>query len=556
MAKEPAKRDERRDDPKNIMGRWEKAWQRKAYWRSLYSDAYALALPQRNPYYGGDGTNTARNSAGQSKMDKVFDSTLMKSTMRLSNRLQDELTPPMQKWGKIVPGPFVPAAQKTDALKRTEMWRDTFFAALRISTFDTSVGEFYSDLAIGNGVMTVEEGDDEMPVVYTTIPSSEVAWEDDPRGGQCAVFRKHTVKVRNIKRTWKAFDVKLTPELTKMMKDTPDKELEFRSCLYRSEDRGDWYYEVYWMQASRGGKSDHHCIVEDELDDNPYLITRWFKMPGEEEGRGPVLFALPDAKTLNRLKQLILMNASIAVSGVWTGVDDGVLNPKTVRIVPGAVIPVARNGGALGASLAPLKSGADFDVSQLLSEDLIMSIKEIMLDMGLPPESGPVRSATEIAERIRQLARDIGAPFGRLLSEFIRPLIEKSVNVLIRKGIIQVPEGKTIRINGGALDIEVLTPLAQTQNLADVDNVVKWLTIVKSMGDEAFFLGVKIEDVPNYLGEKMGVDANLMRSKDERSTMQGMAGKLLAMQGAGQAGGVMPTTANDNGGVMPVAQAA
>ena len=65
-------------------------------------------------------------------------------------------------------------------------------------------------------------------------------------------------------------------------------------------------------------------------------------------GRGPCLYALPDIKTLNKVTELTLKNASISIGGVFTAVDDGVLNPQTISITPGAVIGVSSNGGARG----------------------------------------------------------------------------------------------------------------------------------------------------------------------------------------------------------------
>jgi hypothetical protein len=92
---------------------------------------------------------------------------------------------------------------------------------------------------------------------------------------------------------------------------------------------------------------------------SPWVISRYMKVSGEVYGRGPLLTALPDIKTLNKTLELLLKNASLAVSGAYTAADDGVLNPQTVKIVPGAIIPVARNGGPQGDSLKPLPRSGD-----------------------------------------------------------------------------------------------------------------------------------------------------------------------------------------------------
>jgi hypothetical protein len=57
--------------PEEVMKRAEKAQGRKDQWRSIFEDCYEFALPQRNLYSGYyDG-----GSPGQSKMDRVYDST-------------------------------------------------------------------------------------------------------------------------------------------------------------------------------------------------------------------------------------------------------------------------------------------------------------------------------------------------------------------------------------------------------------------------------------------------------------------------------------------------
>ena len=59
--------------------------------------------------------------------------------------------------------------------------------------------------------------------------------------------------------------------------------------------------------------------------------------------------------------ELVLKNATIAVSGIWQADDDGVINLSNINLTPGAIIPKA-----VGSSgLTPLRSGSDFDVSNV-----------------------------------------------------------------------------------------------------------------------------------------------------------------------------------------------
>ena len=84
--------------------------------------------------------------------------------------------------------------------------------------------------------------------------------------------------------------------------------------------------------------------------------------------------ALPDIKTANKVVELILKNASIAVTGIWLADDDGVLNPANIKLVPGSIIPKA-----VGSSgLTPLQAPGRFDVSHLVLEDLRARIRHAL----------------------------------------------------------------------------------------------------------------------------------------------------------------------------------
>ncbi len=49
--------------------------------------------------------------------------------------------------------------------------------------------------------------------------------------------------------------------------------------------------------------------------------------------------------------------------------------------------------------------------------DLVANIKRILLDESLPPDNMSARSATEIVERMKELAQNLGSAFGRLINE-------------------------------------------------------------------------------------------------------------------------------------------
>jgi len=263
---------------------------------------------------------------------------------------------------------------------------------------------------------------------------------------------------------------------------------------------------------------------------SPWVISRYMKVAGEVYGRGPLLTALPDIKTLNKTLELLLKNASLAVAGVYTAADDGVLNPQTVKITPGAIIPVARNGGPQGESLRALPRAGDFNVSQIVINDLRMNIKRVLLDESLPPDNMSARSATEVVERMKELAQNLGSAFGRLINETMVPLVARILQVMDEKGLIDLP----LQVNGLEVKVAPVAPLAMAQNMEEVNAIIQYLQLVAPLGAEGT-VAVKTTELIDYLGDKLGVPAAVRNSPEERIVLiEERAAKeqaqMLAMQ--------------------------
>jgi hypothetical protein len=222
--------------------------------------------------------------------------------------------------------------------------------------------------------------------------------------------------------------------------------------------------------------------------------------------------ALPDIKTLNKTIELLLKNASLAVSGVYTAADDGVLNPNTVKLTPGAIIPVARNGGPQGPALSPLPRSGDFNVTQLVINDLRANVKRILLDESLPPDNMSARSATEIVERMKELSQNLGSAFGRLINETMIPLVAKIMEVMDERGLIDMP----LRVNGLEVKVTPQSPLANAQAMDEINAVLQFAQMTQTMGPEGM-VAVKFGDTIDYLGEKLGVPASLRNTAAERA---------------------------------------
>ena len=501
---------------REVKRRYKKAQTHKEQWRSIYEEAYEYALPMRNlydGYYEGD-------VPGQNKMKRVFDSTAIHSTARFANRIQSSLFPPQRSWCRLEPGNEIPADRKVEAQQALDFYSERMFAIMNQSGFDLAMGEFLLDLAVGTAVMLIQPGDDVTPIRYTAIPSYHITFEEGPNGSVDTVYRRFKRPYRLIQQEFP--DAEIPDSMVQKYKDDPTENVELLEATYTMEGR------IHYCIMTYEGDDK---IVDRELKSFPWVISRYMKASNERYGRGPVLYALPDIKTLNKVVELTLKNASISIGGVFTAVDDGVLNPQTISIIPGAVIGVSSNGGPRGPSLAPLPRSGDANLSQIVSNDLRMNIKKTLLDESLAPENMSARSATEISARLNELSQNLGSAFGRLISETMFPIVRRTLELMDEMGMIDLP----LKVNGLEVTVVPISPLAMANNAEKLNEVLQFMQIAQQLGPMGQTL-IKMDAIGDYVADQLGIPASLRTTPQERQQIQQQM--MQAAQAAAQAQGV------------------
>lgn len=504
--------------PEQILKRHELAQRRKDNWRQIYEDCYEFALPQRNLY---DGYYEGGGSPGQNKMARVFDSTAINATQRFANRIQSGLFPPMANWCRLEPGPDIPVERRLEAQAALDIYADKMFSLLRQSNFDLAMGEFLMDLAVGTAVMLVQPGDDVTPIRFTAVPQYLVCIEEGAHGKIDNVYRRMRMKAEAIKQHWT--DAEIPARLQRVIDEKPTEEIELVEATCLDIETGEYYYHVIEKETKEE-------LVQRKMKSSAWIVARYMKVAGEVYGRGPLVTAIADIKTLNKTLELLLKNASLSIAGVYTAADDGVLNPQTIRIAPGAIIPVARNGGPQGESLRMLPRSGDFNVSQIVINDLRMNIKKIMLDDTLPPDNMSARSATEIAERMKELAQNLGSAFGRLITETMVPLVSRILSVMDERGMIELP----LKVNGLEVKVQPVSPIAQAQNMGDIEKVMQWVQLSASLGQDGQ-MAVRTGAIADHVADKLGIPAELRTTQEERQQMIEQMAQMQMAQVAAEA---------------------
>ena len=486
------------DDPvKQLLARYEHAKRLKQQWSDTFEQCYEYALPQRESFF--------TETSGRQRTDRIFDETAVVGVQEFASRLQAGIVPNYARWADFVAGSEVPKEQEKEVNLMLDEVTDYVFEILQNSNFSQEIHESFLDVALGTGVLLVEEGDATNPVKFKAIPLPHVSMTSGHDDKVDHIFRKRMIKLHELAIAYPSAE--FSDKIMMDMEKNPDKECEIIEVVYRN------YFntkeEEYHFCAI--AKMYEHKLYTETFKgsgSNPYVVYRWSKCAGEVYGRGPLQLALPAIKVANLTVELILENAQMSISGMYQVEDDGVINVDNIQLIPGTIIPKAP--GSQG--LTPVAPVGSFQVSDLVLRDMRTNIKKALYNdmLGNPNEKTPM-SATEVAERQADLSRQIGAAFGRLQSEMVTPVLQRVVYILKKQGRITIPI-----INGREVKVRSSSPLAQAQNQADVANIDRFLAMIQGrVGPELMNILIKQDEVAKYVAKKLGIPEELIRSSEE-----------------------------------------
>jgi hypothetical protein len=498
------------------LDRYRKAKAFRENWVPLFEECYEYALPQRESFY--------YEEAGQRRDDKIFDETAVVGVQEFASRLQSGLVPNFARWADLISGSEVPKEQRDAVDKDLDDVTEYVFEILQSSNFNQEVHESFMDLAVGTGILAVEEGDSINPVVFSAVPLPHVVLDTGPDDRIDHVFRERK-KIRYADLRILYPKGKFAPEVERQMSgDGTTTVLEIVCRDYDLRNEEGYYHYALCMNT----ETVLHKKQMKGVGSNPFICFRWSKCAGEVYGRGPLLNALSAIKTTNLTIELILENAQMSISGIYQMEDDGVINPDTIRLVPGTIIPKAM--GSQG--LQPINAAGRFDVAQLILSDMRLNIKRALYnDMLGNPDKTPA-TATEVAERMADLSRRIGSAFGRLQAELVQPVLQRVIYILKKQGRIEVPV-----INGREVKVRSVSPLAQAQANQDISNVARYLQLVGgTFGPEMLQMLIDSEKSAIYLAKKFGVPESLIRDEEQRKQIAAIAQQLAQQQSGAQLG--------------------
>lgn len=403
----------------NLLQLYKRAISLREPWISRWDDARRYTMP-----------------TSDTDLATLYDATASDAADNLAASIYTLLTPPESMWLQLV--------RESDLSPDADYATSVLRAHLNDSNFYTTIHQCYMDL-VTLGTACLFMGQNPIGASsafnFTAIPMSDIAILPN------AIFHTTSMTANEVMEKYPTW----TPpsNLRDSIKNDPNLQLKLVQSLVGTEFTA-------WLDV--GGDIENNIVSRGTFETNPYIVFRWSVASGELYGRSPIMRALPDIKTANKVVELVLKNATIAVSGIWQADDDGVINLNNINLTPGAIIPKA-----VGSSgLTPLTSAANFDVSQIILKDLRERIRHTLLADRLGLLSEKEMTATEIMARNADMMRILGATYGRLLHEFVRPLCDRGLQILSTRGLIE-----PIKLNSDA-ELKYIAPIAQMTAMESV----------------------------------------------------------------------------------------
>jgi hypothetical protein len=495
-------------DPKAITRRLESMKQVRQPHEAIMDECYSYTHPERSCGLNG---NALSAQDAQTKRNRILDDTAPESARVLSSNIVAGTTPAHSLWFGMDVGNESEDTAPDDETRWLDQSARIIFANIHGANFDAAAYECAVDLVdIGHFVLYIDE-QKEGGYWFEQWPIAQCFFSSSKSGGLVdTIYREVELTVEQVVTKYgidkvsrrvadlfnnEKYDEKVKivhaiyPRAIHAVGGKMSKNLPFASCHVEREA--------------------NHLLLESGYHEFPCVVPRWMLTPGSPYATGPVNAVLGSIRSINDIKAMELMNLDMAASGMYIAEDDGVLNPRTIKIGPRKII-VANSVD----SMKPLAPSGNFNVVFTSEEKLQAAIRKGLLADQLQPQDGPDMTATEVHVRVQLIRQLLGPIYGRLQAEYLQPLVIRCFGIAYRAGILGVaPES----LQGKNFTVKYISPLARAQRMEDVTAMDRLETslIAEAQADPTVLDVYDFEAAVRLRGNYLGAPKGVIRSPED-----------------------------------------
>ena len=506
-------------------GQWEYHWQELA----------TYILPRKADI------NTKR-TAGDKRMELVFDGTAIHAAEMLSASLHGMLTNPYSPWFDL--------RYRQDEMNRDdeakeylEAVTDLLHKAFQRSNFSEQIHELYMDLVVFCTSVCFIEADDDLDIRFSTRHIKECFLVENNLGRVDTVYRKFDMPVRAAAQQFG--EENIGEKWQRKLKKDPHSDVTIVHCVMPRTDRDADKLDAKNMPfASVYFDPDQKIVLgEGGYREMPYLTPRFLKSSFEKGfGRSPSMTALPDVKMINRMSEVTIKAAQKQIDPPLMVPDDGFILP--VRTKPGG-LNFYRSGTR--DRIEPLQIAANNPLGLNIEEQRRQAIRAAYYVDQLVLGTGPQMTATEVVQRTEEKMRLLGPVLGRLQAELLQPMIDRVFAIMVRRNAFPPPPDILADMD---IEVEYVSPLARAQRQTDLQAILRMFEILSPAAsiDPTVFDHIDMDGMVRHLLSVLHVparvsegEAGVMQKRSERAEQQqAQAQQMEAMQTAEALGAAAP----------------
>ena len=484
----------------------------------VWADCYAYTFPLR-----ADGFFERSMDAvtGQRKQAQMLDSTASDAACVLAAAMVSGLTPSNARWfGLMVDSDTDEERQWLDESAQS-IWEN-----IHASNFDAvSYESMLDDVCAGWFVLYVDEDRELGGYHFEQWATAQCYIASSKPGGLIdTLYREYTLTAEQ---AVAEYGDNLSAECVKLAKEKPDEKVTFVHAIEPRKDSNPGAIRAKNLPfaSCKVEVKTNKVVSESGYHEFPCCVPRWQKLPNSPYAVGKVYDALPDIKELNDLELLNKAGTEMGVAGMYVAEDDGVLNPRSIKIGPRKVI-IANSID----SIKPLGPAGDVKLGWVAKQDLQASVRKTLMADQLTPRDGPALTATEVHANLMLLRQQMGPTFGRVQPEYLQVLVERCFGIAYRAGILgEAPASLANR----EFTVKYISPLARAQQLEEVTAMDRFETTLLQKADvrpELLDL-YDWDEADRHRSELLGVPQRLLHDKQTVDEIrQSKAEQQQAMQ--------------------------
>lgn len=505
----------------------------------IWRDCYAVTIPIRGARWATGGVNASQKGGAEigaavGAQGVMYDETGADGARILAAALKDGGFPASSQWADLE----VDGASDSD-----KIWLDKsarrLWKLMHNSNLDAEGFEAMIDYVIGGQfVLYVDEDPKEGGFEFEQWNVADCTWGRSRAAGRVdKIWREYTLTAEQCVAEFG--DSRVSDQVREWASVEPDKAVSLLRCIYpRDGETGRFALNMPYASVTIEIASKHK-VRESGYPWFPCVVPRWMALPSSEYGIGPAYIALPAMQQVNELIKLQLLGLEVhAGAGTYKAVEDGVFNPRTVRLGTRRVIIVGDMN-----NLQPLAEGGNLQATLLDIERLQKAIRKTFQADQLEPQDTGTKTATEIHIRVDMIRQQLGPMYGRLQSEFLAPLFELCFAMALARGAFETPP-QTLQKR--PFRVRFTSPLARAQQIQDVHAIDLYIqgTAMDMQLDQSVADNIDMPALNRIRAERLGVPREVLREKDKIERIQRQRAQAQAAQQAEQLQGAAAVAAD------------